>query len=107
MKDFKGYSYDRNWVKISECKRWNGSILDQYKIINFNRLHIPPKMFVDLNFTIKQINNKYYHYNQTSSMNENMATTATNKCSTADLWWSAGDLRITKSHILHRLHIWF
>ena len=48
MKDFKWYSYDRNWIKISGCKWWNGSILDQYKIINFNRLHIPPKMFVDL-----------------------------------------------------------
>ena len=29
------------------------SILDQYKINSFNGLHIPPKMFVDLNFTIQ------------------------------------------------------
>ena len=30
-----------------------GSILDQYKITSFDGLHIPPKMFVDLNFTIQ------------------------------------------------------
>ena len=61
------------------------SISDQYKITNFNRLHIPPKMFVDLvqisqiKHIIKWINTKYdYHHNQTSSMNENMAITVTN-----------------------------
>ena len=28
-------------------------------------------------------------------------------CSTADIWWSDGDLRINKSHILQWLHVWF
>ena len=45
---------DQNKINI-------GSILDQYKITSFNRLHIPPKMFVDLNFTIINLTNFNIH----------------------------------------------
>ena len=50
---------------------------------NFNQLHIPPKMFVDLNFTIinltnthkiKRIKTQHNHYTQTSSLNEKLDT---------------------------------
>ena len=55
--------------------------MDQYEIntndTSFDRLHIPPKMFVDLNFTILNLT-KYKHINlngstliqPTSSLNE-------------------------------------
>ena len=39
------------------------SISNQYKITSFNQLHIPPKMFVDLNFTIINLTNNKYRDN--------------------------------------------
>ena len=59
MKDVERYRYDRIGLRtlgvtgeIDHYKITIRSIWDQYRITNFNRLHIPPKMFVDLNFTI-------------------------------------------------------
>ena len=39
-----------------------GSILDQHRITSFDRLHIPPKMFVDL---LKQVEITLTNYNST------------------------------------------
>ena len=38
--------------EIDHYKITIGSIIDQYRITNFDQLHIPPKMFVDLDLTI-------------------------------------------------------
>ena len=63
-------------INMRSIQVWNRS---DTRDANFNRLHIPPKMFVDLNFTILNLTNyKHIRLNgsipiiqPTSSLNEN------------------------------------